>query len=142
VGQKEIYFSPEHPMRPIAVLALALTAAMAGGAAHAQDAANGEAVFKKCRACHLVGPSAKHTVGPQLNNVIGRKAGSIADFASYSDQIKELGSKGLVWDDANLDKYLANPKDLVPNGKMAFPGLSDKEDRADVIAYLKTFSKK
>ena len=56
--------------------------------------------------------------------------------------MKELGTKGLVWDDASLDKYLTNPKDLVPNGKMAFPGLSDKEDRADVIAYLKTFSKK
>lgn len=129
-------------MRRIAVLALTLGAMAAGGSAMAQDAANGETVFKKCRACHLVGPDAKHTVGPQLNNLIGRKAGSIADFASYSDQMKELGTKGLVWDDASLDKYLTNPKDLVPNGKMAFPGLSDKEDRADVIAYLKTFSKK
>ena len=129
-------------MRRIAVLALTLGAIASGGTAMAQDAANGESVFKKCRACHLVGPDAKHTVGPQLNNVIGRKAGSIADFASYSDQMKELGTKGLVWDDASLEKYLTNPKDLVPNGKMAFPGLSDKEDRADVIAYLKNFSKK
>ncbi|KAB2849621.1 MAG: cytochrome c family protein [Hyphomicrobiaceae bacterium] len=129
-------------MKRIAVFLLAATSLTVGGTVQAQDAANGEAVFKKCRACHLVGPEAKHTVGPQLNNVIGRKAGTIADFSSYSDQMKELGSKGLVWNDATLDKYLANPKDLVPNGKMAFPGLSDKEDRADVIAYLKTFTKK
>lgn len=129
-------------MRVIAAFALALGVAAVSGAASAQDAANGETVFKKCRACHLVGPDAKHSVGPQLNNLIGRKAGSIADYSSYSDQMKELGTKGLVWDDATLDKYLTNPKDLVPNGKMAFPGLSDKEDRADVIAYLKTFSKK
>lgn len=105
------------------------------------DAQNGEDVFKKCRACHLVGEGAKNAVGPMLNDVIGRKAAGIEGF-NYSENMKQLGTKGTVWDDANLDNYLENPKKLVPAGKMAFPGLKEKQDRDDVIAYLKTFSKK
>jgi cytochrome c len=51
--------------------------------------------------------------------------------------MKEAGEKGLVWNDANLDKYLQNPKSLVPGTKMVFPGLKNEKDRQDVIAYLK-----
>jgi cytochrome c len=102
---------------------------------------NGADVFRKCRACHLVGEGAKDTVGPQLNNMMGRKAGTSETYKTYSDNMKELGTKDLVWSDANLDKYLENPKAVVPQGKMAFPGLKEKSDRDDVIAYLKTFSK-
>lgn len=123
--------------------AVAALAVLAGAAAcHAQgNAENGEDVFKKCRACHLVGEGAKDTVGPNLNGVIGRKAGTGATYKTYSDNIKELGEKGLLWDDASLDKYLVNPKDVVPQGKMAFPGLKEKSDREDVIAFLKKYTK-
>ena len=69
----------------------------------AQDAANGEDVFKKCRTCHQVGDSAKNSVGPILNGIIGRSAGTIAGF-SYSPANKEAGSKGLVWSEDNLFK--------------------------------------
>jgi cytochrome c len=102
----------------------------------AQDAANGEDIFKKCRACHQVGNAAKNSVGPILNAVIGRKAGSVEGY-SYSSANKEAGSKGLVWSEENLFKYLENPGAFMPKTKMVFPGLKDEQDRKDLIAYLK-----
>lgn len=110
------------------------------GSAQAADAAAGEKVFNKCKACHMVGENAKKRVGPPLNNIIGAKAGAQQDY-NYSKSIVEKGEGGLVWDEATLDAYLENPKEVVPGGKMAFPGLKKEEDRANVIAYLKTFSK-
>ena len=110
-------------------------------AVQAQDAANGEEVFKKCRACHMVGPDAQNRVGPILNDVIGRKAGTIVGF-SYSDANKTAGAKGLVWTEDVLFTYLQKPMAFMPSTKMAFPGLADDADRKDVIAYLKQFSKR
>jgi cytochrome c len=104
----------------------------------AQDAANGEDVFKKCRTCHQVGDSAKNSVGPILNGIIGRPAGTMAGF-SYSPANKEAGSKGLVWSEENLFKYLENPTVFMPKTKMIFPGIKDEQDRKDLIAYLKKF---
>jgi cytochrome c len=112
------------------------------GTASAQspNAENGADVFKKCRACHLVGDTAKHAVGPALNNLLGRKAGSSEGY-TFSDNMRELGQGGLVWSETELGRYLENPKAVVPRGKMAFPGIPDAQDRADVIAYLRTFTK-
>jgi cytochrome c2 len=107
--------------------------------AFAQDAAKGETVFKKCKICHDVGPAAKAKVGPILNDVIGRTAGTLPGFA-YSPAMKEAGEKGLAWTDESIGKYLENPRDFVPKNKMAFVGLKTPEERADVLAYLKTFS--
>jgi cytochrome c2 len=120
----------------VAVICSLSTAAMAEG-----DAANGENVFKKCKICHQVGESAKNQVGPALNGVIGRKAG-IGDGFSYSPAMKAAGEKGTVWNDETLGKYLENPKDFVPQNKMAFVGLKAEKDRADVIAYLAKFPAK
>jgi cytochrome c len=124
--------------RRLGVLAASWLIAGMSTAALGADLENGEAVYKKCRACHLIGDGARNTVGPQLNGIVGRKAGS-ADKYAYSDNMLELAKGGLVWTDDTLDKYLTNPKDLVPNGKMAFPGLPDKPDRDDLIAYLRKF---
>lgn len=107
--------------------------------AAAQDAENGEQVFRKCRACHQVGEGAKNTVGPQLNNIIGRPAGSVEGF-NYSKANKEAGAGGLVWTEENLMEYLENPRKFMPRNKMAFAGLRDEQDRKDVIAFLKKFS--
>ena len=98
----------------------------------------GEDVFKKCRACHEAGPDAKNKVGPQLTGIVGRKVGMVADFA-YSDANKAFGEKGAVWSEDELFKYLANPLAYMPKTKMAFAGLTDEQDRRDVIAYLKQF---
>ncbi|MGD9866597.1 MAG: c-type cytochrome [Hyphomicrobiales bacterium] len=105
------------------------------------DPAKGESVFKKCKACHDVGPDAKKKVGPPLNNIIDAPAGAQEGY-NYSKPMRDAGAGGLVWDDDKLHSYLENPKKLVPGGKMSFPGLKDEDDRDDVIAYLKTFSKK
>jgi cytochrome c len=98
----------------------------------------GEDVFKKCRACHDVGADAKNKVGPQLNGLIGRKVGTVPEFA-YSDANKAFGETGAVWSEAELLKYLENPQAYMPKNKMAFAGLKDEQDRADVLAYLATF---
>ena len=106
------------------------------GAASAQDAALGEKVFLKCKACHQIGEGAKNAVGPVLNGVVGRKAGTSADY-SYSDANK---NSGLTWDEATLKEYLRNPRAKVPGTKMIFPGLTKDDDIDNVIAYLKQFA--
>jgi cytochrome c len=105
-------------------------------AAQAGDAENGKDVFKGCRACHQVGPAAKNGIGPALNGIVGRTAGTIAGF-TYSDANKEAGTKGLVWTEDNLFKYLANPAAFMPGNKMTYAGIKDEADRRDLIAYLK-----
>ncbi|MFM9940332.1 MAG: c-type cytochrome [Hyphomicrobiaceae bacterium] len=105
------------------------------------DAKEGEEVFRsRCRQCHQVGPEAKNALGPVLNGVIGRKAGTIEGF-SYSPANKKAGDEGWVWTPEQLLKYLENPREAMPGNRMAFVGLKDEQDRKDLLAYLKTFSK-
>jgi len=113
----------------------ALLLAGSAGAAHAGDAALGEKVFLKCKACHQIGEGAKNAVGPVLNGVVGRKAGTYADY-SYSDANK---NSGITWDEATLKEYLKNPRAKVPGTKMIFPGLTKDDDIDNVISYLKQF---
>jgi cytochrome c len=127
----------------LAAIVSAFVAFCLSGRAVAQEgnAEDGAEVFKKCRACHDVGPTAKNKVGPLLNDIIGRKAGTIEGFA-YSEANKAAGGKGLVWTEDVLLKYLENPLTFMPGTKMAFAGLKDEQDRKDLIAYLKQYSKK
>jgi len=126
--------------RSAITLAMISALAFAGPAlAEGGDADKGKKVFNKCKACHAVGEGAKKKIGPALNNVIGAKAGAGEGF-KYSAAMKEAGEKGMVWDDANLDKYLEKPRDFIPKNKMTFPGLRKEDDRKNVIAYLKQFS--
>lgn len=104
--------------------------------AHAADAAAGEKVFNKCKACHAVGEGAKNKVGPELNDLIGRQAGSVEGF-KYS---RAMAESGITWNDETIAAYLADPRGYIPKNKMAFAGLKKDEDIANVIAYLKTFS--
>jgi cytochrome c len=123
-------------------LSAALLAACSGSALAAGDAAKGKEVFEKCAVCHEVGPAAKIRVGPELNGIVGRKAASIAYYPMYSDGMKTLGELGVVWTEGNLDKWIANPKAMLPDSSMSlFPGLPEASDRANVIAYLKTFTR-
>jgi cytochrome c len=105
--------------------------------AAAQDAAAGQRVFNQCRACHTVDQGGRNGVGPNLHGVVGRRAASIEGFR-YSANMRQLAEGGLAWTTDNLQRYLANPKDLVPQGTMAFAGLRNEQQRNDVIAYLET----
>lgn len=117
------------------MLGLSLSAAVVLPAfAQSGDPAEGEKVFKRCQACHVVN-APTNRVGPHLVGVVGRKAGSVEGF-KYSDAMKQAGEKGLVWTPEELDKYLTNPKGDIPGNKMAFAGLKKPEERANVIAYL------
>ena len=104
--------------------------------AHAEgDAAAGEKVFAKCKACHEV-EKGVNKVGPTLKGVVGRKAASVEGY-KYSEAMLAKGAEGVVWDEATLTAYLPDPKGFVPKTKMAFAGLKKPEDVANVIAYLK-----
>lgn len=99
------------------------------------DAGAGAEVFKKCGVCHRVGVGAKIGVGPVLNGIVGRPAGTYEGY-NYSTANK---TSGLTWDVKTLTVYLKSPKELVPNTKMAFVGLSTPKEIADIIAYLSQF---
>ncbi|MGI9370474.1 MAG: c-type cytochrome [Ruegeria sp.] len=121
-----------------ALILSSLAAALAVPVLADGDPANGEKVFKKCKACHAVGEGAKNKVGPPLNGIIGAPAGQVEGF-KYSDAMIEARDGGLVWTDETLAAFLAKPKDVVGKTKMSFPGLKKETDQADVIAYLKGF---
>lgn len=97
------------------------------------DAAAGATVFAQCRTCHLI-EEGKNGVGPSLYGVVGRAAGSIEGF-NYSDANK---GSGLTWTPEVLFEYLEAPREYMPGTRMAYPGLKDPQDRADLIAYLQT----
>jgi cytochrome c len=102
----------------------------------AGNAKRGAQVFQQCIACHSI-ELGEHMTGPSLAHVWNRKAGSAEDFLRYSDAMKRAG---IVWNDATLDKWLANPEKFLPGTAMTFPGLKESQARQDVIAYLKAVS--
>ena len=114
----------------------------------AGDAAKGEAVFKKCMACHMVGEGAKNKVGPILTNIVGSKIASVEGY-KYGKSIIALGETGAVWSEDELSEWLLDPKkylrakldDKKAKSKMSFK-LKKEDDRNDLIAYLATFSSK
>jgi cytochrome c len=102
--------------------------------AQAQNAEAGQQVFRQvCHICHEA-VAGKNRIGPSLFGVVGRKAGAEPGF-HYSDQNK---NSGLTWDEATLDRYLKDPRAVVPGTKMAYAGLKDDQKRHDLIAYLAT----
>lgn len=124
-------------MRVIAFFAALSIAGLSAGQSLAQDAAAGEKVFAKCKACHVVEDD-KNKIGPSLKGLFGRTAGTHPGF-KYSKAMIEAGAGGLVWDEAKLKEYLHSPKAMVKGTKMAFAGLKDDTDIANLEAYLKQF---
>ncbi|ADE38985.1 c-type cytochrome [Candidatus Puniceispirillum marinum] len=114
-------------------LVLTISLCSFGTSAIADDVANGEKVFKRCKACHYADKE-KNKTGPHLVNIIGRKAGSIEGY-KYSKAMRE---SGLIWDEATLTAYLKAPKKFLKGTKMVFAGLKKESDIQNVIAYLKT----
>jgi cytochrome c len=117
-----------------AAAASALLLALAT-AAQAQDVAAGEQSFKKCIACHAIGPGAKNKVGPELNGLDGRKAGSAPDFP-YSEANK---NSGITWSKETFNEYITDPRAKIPGTKMIFPGIKNEKERDNLWAYLSQF---
>lgn len=121
-------------MKRIAIMGAALMA-LAVPAWADGDAAAGAKVFNKCKTCHE-NDKGVNRVGPTLKGVVGRKTGSVEGF-KYSEAMAKKGADGQVWDDATIASYLKDPKGFIPGNKMAFPGLKDDAEIANVIAFLK-----
>ena len=117
--------------------ALAVLALGFAPAAQAQNAEAGRTVYNQCRACHTIDAGGRNGVGPNLHAVVGRRAGAVEGFR-YSAPMRTAAEGGLTWTPENLDRYLTNPKDLVPGGSMAFAGLRNEQQRKDLIAWMAT----
>jgi cytochrome c len=117
--------------RRTAILTLTLFLFLMLRPGEAADIAAGQAVFNRCKICHSL-EAGKNIVGPSLHGLFGRKAGTVDNF-TYSAAMTD---SGIVWDDETLTKYLHDPKQVVPGGKMAFPGLKDDQQIADLLGYL------
>lgn len=110
------------------VLPLSFVSAQAAGG----DAAMGKKQFAVCMACHTVEAGGPNKVGPNLHGIIGRKAGTGANFA-YSDAMKKAD---ITWSEESINQYLLKPKEFVPGNKMAFLGVPKDDMRANIIAYI------
>jgi len=121
-------------------LSVAASAFLAGvAAADTEDVQAGEKVFQKCSGCHQIGKGAEHRIGPHLNGLFGRPAASYDDFR-YSKSFQRAGAGGLEWHADTLDVFLENPRSMASATRMSFRGIKDADDRANLIAYLRTFS--
>ena len=99
---------------------------------------DGIKVAKKCAACHSFENGGANKVGPNLWDIVNRQAGTVAGF-NYSGALAEFGAAN-TWTYDHLDGFLAKPKDYVSGTSMAFAGLRKPQDRADIIAYLRSLS--
>jgi cytochrome c len=99
------------------------------------DAAKGETTGAICKACHAFEAGAPSPIGPNLHDVVGRKIASVEGF-NYSPALK--AKAGEVWSYENLNHWITNPQAFASGTTMAFPGLPDGQQRADVIAFLRT----
>jgi cytochrome c len=96
------------------------------------NADNGQDTFKKCLSCHTPQKDGRNGTGPNLWGIVGRRPGSHAGFP-YSEAMK---NKGGEWNWEALATYLHDPRAALPGNKMAFPGIKDNAELADVLAYL------
>jgi cytochrome c len=97
------------------------------------DATAGKAVFaSKCAICHTLEKGGPAKFGPNLHAIFGQHAGTVPGF-NFSPAMKK---SGIVWNAKTLDAYIADPQKAVPGNKMPFPGLPDKSERDNLIAYL------
>ncbi|WP_395672554.1 c-type cytochrome [Inquilinus sp.] len=115
-------------------LAALLTAGVVSPALADGDAARGQTLFSRCSACHTV--TEQNKLGPHLSGVFGRTAGTVAGY-TYS---KAMVAYAKPWDETTLDTFLAGPNKAVPGTKMSAGAITNPQDRADIIAYLKSLA--
>lgn len=126
-------------MKPLTTSALiGLVALTASGPVAAQDVKAGKSLFERCVACHTVAKGDRNRAGPNLWGVFGSAAGQRDIDYKFSDALK---NSGLVWNDETMSAYLENPRKMVPKTRMTFPGMQKADQRADVIAYLRSVTR-
>lgn len=143
----EVLFATKTPKTP--GYAIAVAEGAGGGAAAAvetppdwgtdlakADVAAGEAVSQKCASCHNFANGGPNQTGPNLWGVIGRKPGSHPGFA-YSSAMTDFSGKTAAWDYQHVYEFLAGPQNYISGTKMSFVGLKKKEDRINLIAWLR-----
>ena len=114
----------------LTLAALALTSQTSHAAG---DPKRGAGEFTQdCAVCHSA-MAGKNKMGPSLFAVVGRKAGSIADFV-YSEAMKQ---SRIDWTPDKLDAFITNPKQVVPGNKMPFGGISEEQERADIVVLIR-----
>ena len=120
---------------PRMLLAAVLTLAAQPAIAQDKLPDSGQLLFNNaCRTCHTL-RQGDNRLGPNLHGIIGRKAGSLPDYG-YSGSMKDAG---LTWDKATLDRFIANPDQVVPGHNMKpYGGMASAGDRATIIRYLET----
>jgi cytochrome c len=118
----------------VALASLIAVGLLSSPAFAAGDAAKGKTVFARCAVCHNVEKDGGNGVGPNLFGIVGRKSATVDGF-SYSGPMK---AANLTWNDDNLAKWTAGPAKMVPGTKMAFGGIAQKTQIADLVAYLDT----
>jgi cytochrome c len=114
------------------LISACVVGSLIAAASIAQNTTASSGVFGQCEVCHSV--DGINGTGPTLKGVVGRQSGTVPGFR-YSRAMK---SAGITWDDKSLDRYLADPQELVPGNVMPFSGIVDSAQRAALIAYLKT----
>jgi cytochrome c len=118
----------------VRTLAGALVLAVAAEPALAQT--SGEKAFRQCYSCHSLDPAEQGLEGPTLAGVVGRRAGTLKGY-SFSAAMKAAGARGLIWTEAALERYAADPDAVVPGSKMSYAGLKNAAARKALISYLK-----
>lgn len=103
----------------------------------AQDVEKGENVFKQwCLPCHSIGPNAKNKIGPELNGLEGRHSGSVPGF-KYT---KDYTDPGLVWNKETFQKYIKNPRAMMPDTTMIFAGTDNEQESNNLWAYISRYN--
>ena len=126
--------------RNLRLTCLVLTVLCVGTQADTQTrdpaAERGRALFNRCYACHTAYGNERGEHGLSLWRVVGRRAASVRGF-DYSAAMRAKGREGLVWTEAELDRFLVNPANVVPGTSMPFGGMTDPRERAAIIAFLR-----
>jgi cytochrome c len=118
----------------VVAVALLLSASLSEAASAAEDASGEQLFNNNCRTCHSW-KEGDNRLGPTLHGVVGRKSGSIQGF-NYSQSLKQAN---LTWDEATLDKFIANPDGVVQNNNMKpYTGIADQAVRQKIIEFLKS----
>jgi cytochrome c len=126
-----------NPWSAAAVTALAVCLASQASAQDG-DAARGQQLFnQQCRSCHTLEKGGASVAGPNLNGMFGSKAGTAPGY-EFSEAMMH---SGIIWDAASVAAYLRNPREKVPGTKMAYGGMKQASQLADMVAYLKEATK-